>query len=165
MSRYEGWRFFGCRNTEAGHYLLRVTLGTDYDRALGHFDGVLAPRDPTPYVAAFSRLGGIGYSALSWWDFTVDKRPGSNAIVFCPSLLCSPEYILASAPVVFPTIMARMPPIKLDAAALAEQERHTILRAALANTPTDRVAPLSASPQTPASPLGCAHSSSTNPQE
>lgn len=106
------WFYFGCGN-QAGHYLFNEHghkaehySGPQEQRAirqaLSHMDGVLPPlsRDKfqaRSYVASFSLLGGLGYCALSWWDGSVDSRPGSNSTVFAPGLDWSPETLLAAA--------------------------------------------------------------------
>lgn len=77
------------------------------------FDGQLAPQFAKEilYIAAFSQLDGWGYSALSWWDRTVDDRPGSNSTIFCPATKISPEMILhgAEQPDRFAKVLQRLP--------------------------------------------------------
>ena len=48
-------------------------------------------------------------TALSFWDYSVDKRGGSNSIIFAPSLTISPEDILSEAQRRFPQVFARLP--------------------------------------------------------
>lgn len=102
--------YFGCHDG-AGHYLHEPGMvrchGINQPR---NFDGLLAPQDSTkPYIAAVSRLEGWGMSALSFWDYSVDKRPGSNSIFFFTSLDISPDDMLAVAKKRFPSVFARLP--------------------------------------------------------
>lgn len=110
------WRYFGC-GSESGHYLFDPHRGRFWpehaiDRRLAKFDGVLPPC-PEPracdYRASFNRLGALGYSALSWWDRTVDTRPASNSTIFAPSLKIPAEEMLAEAPRWFPWVFKRLP--------------------------------------------------------
>ena len=116
------WFYFGC-DREAGHYLFGqgmrrgYTYGDRLCEALGHFDGCLClPKNEGLYRASLTRLGGLGYSALAFWDCTVDKRSGSNSIFFAPSLKCSPETIMRGAEKFFPAVFARLPAIDLSKA-------------------------------------------------
>lgn len=118
------WVYFGCGNAlghhafgENGYKLYRSHLGNcDFSA----FDGTLAPRGVRhPYVAAFSRLGGWGGCALSWWDNSVDKRPGSNSTIFAPVISITPQALLQGAQERFPWVFARLPrAIELGAGAL-----------------------------------------------
>jgi hypothetical protein len=115
------WMYFGCRAVgRKGHYLEIVRprpLGFNYEqqRIFETFDGKLAPRilgqDPFEtrnfYEAAITRFGGMGISALSWWDPSVDSRPGSNSIVFAPSPSASPETIYRGFARFFPQVEGR----------------------------------------------------------
>jgi hypothetical protein len=109
------WFYFGCGD-RAGHYLLRQNgnqafrYGDDLYKRLGHFDGCLAPNPESElYVAAMNRLGGLNYSALSWWDRSVDKRPASNSIIFAPGLTISPDDMLTEGQQRFPWVFSRLP--------------------------------------------------------
>lgn len=109
--RVSEWLYFGCRH-EAGHYVFRENGRTDYwlEDGIGRFDGKLAPQPEAElYVAALSRLGGWGLSALSWWDRSVDRRPGSNSILFAPSLTIEPIEILVEGTKRFPWVFDRLP--------------------------------------------------------
>jgi hypothetical protein len=122
------WFYFGCVR-EAGHYLFdrngnkaRGYGGPEQyhlREALSHFDSVLPPpRGDGLYRASFSTLGGLGYCALSWWDGSVDKRPGSNSTVFAPGLIWTPERLLEIYPKAFPWLAERQPqPVTLWAPA------------------------------------------------
>ena len=108
----DNWLYFGC-NQRAGHYLFERGMRparTKYSRNLERFDGMLAPQDSTtPYVATVSRLAGWGMTALSFWDYSVDKRGGCNSIVFAPTLDIDPSEMLAKAAEAFPEVFNRLP--------------------------------------------------------
>ena len=107
------WLYFGCYKVP-GHYLFTEPCNPYYyDRKaekLKYFDAKLAPQDSSePYIAAISRLGGWGLTALSFWDYSVDKRGGCNSIFFAPSLTITPEEMLAECAARFPDIWGRFP--------------------------------------------------------
>lgn len=117
------WFYFGC-NREAGHYLFTEDgrkaqhYGPQEQRALrdalSHMDGVLPPLSKNKftaplYVASFSMLGGLRYCALSWWDCSVDKRPGSNSTVFAPGTDWESAELLTTAMEKMPWIFSRLP--------------------------------------------------------
>jgi hypothetical protein len=117
MSEARTWLYFGCHQ-QAGHYFWEPGMRRFYhhiaSRGIESIDGVLCPRGPEkPYIAAFSRLGGWGYSALSFWDYTVDRRPKSNSNFLAPSLTIAPAELLAQSRLVFPEVWARLPTIRL----------------------------------------------------
>lgn len=75
--------FFGCHGT-GGHYYYDPETGQSVSRKdlpgpWGYqIDGSLAPqRDRTPFRCVVTHKD--GWTALSFWDYTIDKRPGSNA--------------------------------------------------------------------------------------
>lgn len=115
------WLYFGCRSrNDIGHFLSAPGMRTERSYALtsifNHFDGVLCPhpeRGVGPYLAAFSRLGGLGYSALSFWDYSADKRSASNANFFAPNLTISAEDMLEQSKQMFPEVWARLPEVRL----------------------------------------------------
>ena len=114
----ETWFYFGCAR-EAGHYLFdrNGNKAEGYGppeqqrlrKALSHFDGVLPPYVEERYRASFSVLGGLRYCALSWWDGSEDKRPGSNSTVFAPGLAWTPQRLLELYPKAFPWLAERQP--------------------------------------------------------
>jgi len=111
------WLYFGCYKT-AGHYLFREGMhGQFYDQGIAkltRFDGMLAPQNcDTPYIATVSRLEGFGVSALSFWDYSVDSRKGSNSTFFSPSFAMNPETLLHEAKIRFPEVFSRLPDIIL----------------------------------------------------
>lgn len=117
---YEGWFYFGCGRREAGHYCFDHTGQKVWGSVTGiqwsRFDGMLPPQpERERYVASFSRLGGWGKAALSWWDGSVDGRPQSNSTVLCPNINISPAEMYAEAQRVFPWVFSRLPqPLKLN---------------------------------------------------
>lgn len=104
------WLYFGCHNGP-GHYLwVEGMISTHAHGLPRNFDGLLAPQNTRkPYIASVSRLEGWGMSALSFWDYSVDSRPGSNSIIFAPSLTITPEEFLSEAKRRFPQVFARIP--------------------------------------------------------
>jgi hypothetical protein len=127
------WLYFGCFQ-EVGHYLWepgKVSPHKIYGSRRFNFDGMLCPDDRAPYVAALSRLGGLGYSALAFWDYSVDRRAGSNSIFFAPSLTCSAETIIAGAQQYFPQVWQRLPGLALDRNEEGKDET-ALLRAGIA---------------------------------
>lgn len=105
--------YFGCGDG-SGHYLFdrnkqRVAASHGLYFSLTKFDGSLPPVNKGLYVASVSRLGGIAMSAVAWWDQSVDTRPGSNSIVFCPSMTAPGENILQVAQRVMPWVFHRLP--------------------------------------------------------
>jgi hypothetical protein len=106
------WLYFGCYR-QSGHYVFDEGMHREYrheTRRLSNFDGALpAQDDATPYVATISRLGGFNMTALAFWDYSVDKRGGSNSIIFAPGLEIDPEQLLSEAQRRFPRVFARLP--------------------------------------------------------
>lgn len=107
------WLYFGCHR-EAGHYVFSEgmrNLAQRYgSRDLSRFDGMLPPQtDTTPYVATVSRLEGWGFTALAFWDYSVDKRGGCNSVIFAPSLTITADELLAEAQRRFPQVFGRLP--------------------------------------------------------
>jgi hypothetical protein len=114
------WFYFGC-NTTPGHFLFNERMhhvyryGDSNDaHPLGKFDGALCyPKKLGPYKVAISILGGVDYTAFAFWDYTVDKRPGSNSIFFAPGRVEDVEFIRDEAFKRFPRIATRLPPLDL----------------------------------------------------
>jgi hypothetical protein len=112
------WLYFGCYR-QAGHFLFLPGMRSApyaIGQIFGHFDGVLCPRPEMavgPYRAALSRFGGLGYSALSFWDYTVDKRGQSNSNFFVPDLFISAVDLLRDAKTIFPHVWSRLPDVQL----------------------------------------------------
>jgi hypothetical protein len=117
------WFYFGCFQ-QSGHYVfgrgMRSVYGTIYEK-LSNCDGLLPPRESADgYVATISRLGAWGLTALAFWDYTVDKRGGSNSVFFAPSLTISADELIAGAKAHFPQVWARLPEIRLHQSAVEE---------------------------------------------
>ena len=109
------WLYFGCHQ-RPGHYLFSEGMRRSYDLVrLANFDGALPSQMSTdPYIATISRLEGWGMTALAFWDYSVDKRGGSNSVVFAPSLDIAPTDLLAQAQARFPAVFERLPqPVRL----------------------------------------------------
>jgi len=115
------WIYFGCHQ-QPGHYTFAEGMRSYRGRGsrdVSSFDGMLAPQNSAaPYLATISRLGGWGATALSFWDYSVDKRGGCNSIVFAPLLDIEPDEMLSEAMRRFPQVFARLPqPVQLVARA------------------------------------------------
>jgi hypothetical protein len=116
----EGWIYFGCKD-RPGHYAFgengyNLPYGHALSRWIGHLDGTLPPQPESAevlYVAAFSRLGGVGCSALAWWDRSVDKRGACNSAVLAPSLTIEPRAMLLEARERFLWVFGRQPKVRL----------------------------------------------------
>jgi hypothetical protein len=109
------WYYFGCHK-QPGHdlFLPGMAHPSNYNlrQKLCQFDGVLCPRWTREQGAAvISRLPGIGASALSFWDYTVDRRPGSNSNFFAPSPDIAEDEFLFKAKQLFPEVWERVPAI------------------------------------------------------
>lgn len=115
------WLYFGCKDPQqAGHHLYAQDMCPPHKHwaALTSFDGMLAPQDTQePFVGVMTRLGGWGLTALAFWDPTGDKRPGSNSIIFAPTLTCDGRTLLMGAQRFFPTVYDRWPGITVRASA------------------------------------------------
>lgn len=66
----------------------------------------IAPR-PTPQVEGTAALHHVeGWTALAWWDRSVDTRPGSNSVLVARGTL-GVDDMLALGLAHFPEVMAR----------------------------------------------------------
>lgn len=102
------WYYLGCINGP-GHYLTDKNGRSAYINELSRLDGQLCLPDNTLYQAVLNRIPHLNYSALAWWDKTVDKRPGSNSIIFAPSSTCTLDGIRSGMTRWFPWVEARLP--------------------------------------------------------
>jgi hypothetical protein len=124
------WYYFGCYR-QAGHYVFRPGMGSASHNSLAgrlnHFDGMLAPQDSAAgYIAVVSRLAGWGMSALSFWDYTVDKRGKSNSIFFVDSMSITAEALYDGAQNQFPQVWERLPDVLLrDGGMLLRKDAQT----------------------------------------
>lgn len=112
--------YFGCWSG-VGHYLwlsngrrcdeVRATLPwnqIDSDLAPGlrdRRDGYVEPSEQTEGRAALHHKD--GWSALAWWDRSVDARFGSNSAFIADETLTAGQMLEAGTKV-FPRIMARL---------------------------------------------------------
>lgn len=112
----QGWMYFGCYITP-GHHLHSPGMGAVPTRyqGLSSFDGALPPQDSWEEgVATVTRLEGWSLTALAFWDYSVDKRSGSNSIVFAPGLTIPPDELLCKAAEAFPQVFRRFKtPVRL----------------------------------------------------
>jgi hypothetical protein len=106
--------YWGCWE-QAGHHLWSRHPGQPPHAALPRWlaqpwrtrldAGLLAAIEPGPPVQlVYAQLD--GWTAIAWWDRTVDDRPGSNSAFLAPELLSEDE-ILARAQVDWPEIFVR----------------------------------------------------------
>lgn len=102
------WYYFGCLQY-IGHHLYDKRKYSRHVSELIELDGLLCPKDTTPYRALLTRIPHLEYTALAWWDHTVDRRGGSNSIIFAPSPSCSLESIRSAMSRWFPWVEARLP--------------------------------------------------------
>ena len=112
------WLYFGC-HVDSGHFLWRANGVREHRHGhpFGQFDGTLClPRAVGQHVASLSRLGFAGYSVLAFWDYTIDKRPGSNSIIFAPSLDLSALEIAEGAKKHLPLFACRWPNLDVSRA-------------------------------------------------
>lgn len=108
------WYYFGC-GCSAGHFTFARGMRHTAHNPIDKFDGILAPFDTDEqFIAAgVIRLPHLGLSALSFWDRTIDSRPGSNSSIFAPSNSCDARAILLGAARYFPEVYARWPSINI----------------------------------------------------
>lgn len=107
------WFYFGCHEGP-GHRLFepgmhRAVVNVLWQK-LQNFDGLLPPQDTNKEcLATVTRLPSFGVTALAFWDYSVDKRGGSNSVIFAPSLTISPAELLSEAHTKFPQVFSRLP--------------------------------------------------------
>jgi len=102
--------YFGCWNGLRGHYLhkargFEVSIErTPWGRSI---DGMLAPAGPRVQgLATLAHKG--GWTALAFWDNTVDQRPGSNSAFLVEGIKTFDEMV-AMAKETFPEVWGRFP--------------------------------------------------------
>ncbi len=105
--------YFGCLH-EAGHYVWGTDLTIrrycdDADpqvRFLYLNDGRLAPHtDGGQSEARLTQYD--GFAVLAMWDYTVDRRPGSNAMFLLPGVVTAEQAVTVSRSH-FPSVVARI---------------------------------------------------------
>lgn len=106
------WWYFGCEG-QAGHYLFDENMTKIWGRKYNYLralDGLLPPQeDKTPYIATFSRLDGWGVCAIAFWDYSVDKRGGSNSTFFVSDLGIPPSVMFEEVKNRFSQLFKRFP--------------------------------------------------------
>ena len=102
------WYYLGCRHS-VGHHLTSRSGMTYHLPELSDLDGELCLEDKGLYQAVLTRLPHLDYSALAWWDQSIDHRRGSNSVIFAPSLTCPLETIRTAMTKWFPWVEARLP--------------------------------------------------------
>ena len=108
-----GVHYFGCIGGP-GHYLFESHEGQaiscyrkPYNFWMERLDGVLAPQGPKEVQGPTARHEMHGYTVLSFWDRSVDKRGACNSILFVPGIMPFVE-ALGKAREAFPEIFARL---------------------------------------------------------
>jgi hypothetical protein len=105
--------YFGCKD-RPGHYLFGEdeSIGRYHGRSYrdwrGMVDGIFPPRSTQKQGAAAIHFV-HGCTVLSFWDYSVDSRPGSNSTFFIPGKH-NFDSALAEAQKRFPWVFARMKP-------------------------------------------------------
>lgn len=106
--------FFGHRGVaSSGHNLYGAQLqppDIDYDAAyhlIGALDQGFAPKSTRAQGAA-NLVEVRGWTVLAWWDYTGDKRPGSNSALIVEGCHSFDDvlHVMAEA---FPTVYRRQP--------------------------------------------------------
>lgn len=100
--------YFGCIR-DSGHYFWKspINRGTNAIGPWGfRIDGGLCPKSRVEGAAAITKLN--GWTALSFWDNSVDRRPGSNSN-FLTNEDLDFEGMIAKARVRFPQVIDRLP--------------------------------------------------------
>ena len=101
--------YFGCIR-EAGHYMFKPNHSTDYDFTISNpwgygIDSKLCPKDNDIEGHALIHKKD-GWTALSFWDRSVDKRGGCNSNFLAEGDFTFDEMI-ALAKEKFPNVMGR----------------------------------------------------------
>ena len=103
--------YFGCNNDRVGHRAYDKNMTSTYLRVDSKLqwvqmaDGLLAPRDSTKQgIAVFHFIH--GYSIISFWDRSINKRGGSSSTFFIKGEFTFEE-TLEGAKNIFPSIFER----------------------------------------------------------
>lgn len=103
--------YFGCGGG-AGHYLWipgeQPRRAMNAPRWMNCIDGTFPPADGSEEQFKATMLHIHGYTVLSWWDRSVDKRPGSNSTVLLPFIMTNFPMAVVRAKALFPWVFARM---------------------------------------------------------
>lgn len=103
--------FYGCHR-EIGHYLydhrgIRIYDNPDCPWDRYSIDGKLAPQVRPVPRDRFATHHKDGWTAISWWDNTIDARPGSNSTVLIDRTL-EPQEALDVARAQLPWLTPRL---------------------------------------------------------
>jgi hypothetical protein len=107
--------FFGCLKSK-GHFLYHPREGQVWgyresglpDKLLHSLDGTFCP--PETELQRYLVSTVPPFTIISWWDRSVDQRPGSNSnFIFKGFGDASPQYLLTAAKAAFPEVFARQP--------------------------------------------------------
>ena len=103
--------YFGCVGSP-GHHYFSVDLGyapwpeqIDLEKALGRIDGAYCPKGPQVEGRALLHYVN-GWTLVSFWDRSVDKRGGCNSNFILEGTLTAAE-ALEAAKAAFPRIWQR----------------------------------------------------------
>jgi hypothetical protein len=101
--------YFGCDNSETGHYLWDSDGKTRWDVLrsnpwAAHIDDGLNPKKGQGQAAIHHKNG---WTYVSFSDYTKDRRPGSNAGFLVDAEVEFPE-VMAMAEIEFPEILRRI---------------------------------------------------------
>lgn len=101
--------FYGCENDETGHYFFASDSALPKHRVIGPWgydvDGRLQPDGPQREGVALVHHKD-GWTALAFWDRSVDRRGGSSSTFLCEGTYAFDEMV-EKARAAFPAIWAR----------------------------------------------------------
>ena len=116
--------YFGC-DGPPGHFFHTPARHQTYNvpRWMERLDGVLPPRDDREAQGPATLTYMHGWTAIAWWDRSVDKRGACNSVVWLRGELSWDE-ALAAARRAFPWVFARLGYEVTLAGAPPAAERH-----------------------------------------
>jgi hypothetical protein len=109
------WMYFGC--TSGPGHRLQTAGGRTPDfpfeirKHFEYMDAKLCWKETTEGVVKLTRLNNVGYSAMAFWDYSIDSRGGSNSIFFAPNTSITAEILWTDAQIKFPAITKRFKPL------------------------------------------------------
>lgn len=107
--------FFGCSNSDKGHYLFTADGGKGNGYCPWQdswFDGTLNPESGREGEAAIHHIK--GYTLIAFADYSVDSRPGSNVVFAIPGIMAF-NAVVVEAKRLFPEVWKRFDyPIYLE---------------------------------------------------
>src|SRR6516165_12509479 len=107
MSDELRWWYYGCDQRPEQHLWTpeRVIVTDPQLVKLGQLSPLLAPQcASTPYVGVITKLRGWGITALSFWDYSVDRRAGSSSSFFVNDVDIPTKDFLVEVPTKFPWV-------------------------------------------------------------